>query len=557
MQRDEAGTFTALKDLRTRVIGPVLARHNGRVFKETGDGLLAEFASVVDAVNAALDWQQALAGEPGDLSFRIGLNVGDVIASDGDIFGDGVNVAARLEGCAPPGGVCVSRAALDYVQDRERLTIEDLGPLTLKNVQRPVHAYSIARGDGRAAARDPIALPDRPVVAVLPFVNMSSDAEDAYFADGLSEDIITRLSYLPGLSVIARTSSFVFRDHTTPVAEISKQLGARFILEGSVRRSGGRLRITGQLIDGTTSAHLWAQRFDRRAADLFDVQDEITHAIVLALQVTLIDGDRGDPGGTEDFQAWEAFHQGAQAHLLYTQEDNLRARRLYAKAVALDPGFVDARVYHAWTFWQHARSGFSIDAAADFQECRRLLDAMLAEGLQTANVQHLEAAMLMIERQYDAALQVSARAVQMGPARLFGMTPAAIVHAYSGKLQEAADILQGSLRAYPYTPSDTVYNLAWLSGLLGQSDRAIGLAEEYMRRVPDDLFAHTALALAYGFAGEATQAQDTIRAFRKIYPRYTLADFAAHEPFQDQAILDRVLAVLRDAGLSDPPQRGR
>lgn len=397
-----------------------------------------------------------------------------------------------------------------------------------------------------------IEVPERPSIVVLPFIDMSGAPEQEYFADGLTEDIITRLSFLRGLSVISRTSAFIFKEQAKDVREICVELGVRYVLEGSVRTSDERLRASAQLIDGKTGAHIWAQKFDRQLIDVFEVQDEITHAIVTNLQVSLTDGEMAlTPGGTENYEAWEYFHQGAQAHLKYTADDNLRARRLYQKAVALDPEFTDARVFLAWTYWQHSRSGFARDRSFELAECRRLLDALISEGAATANVRHLEAVTLLLERDYDAALSVAVDAVSLGPSKLFGLTPAAVVNIYSGELQAAVDILRETIRETPSTPNDTIYNLAWVLCLMGDHTRAVGLAEEYMRRVPADLHAYLTLSVSYGLAGSPDQARATIKAFREKFPLYRVSDFVAREPFRDEAILERVVDILRASGLPD------
>ena len=588
MGEDEAGTLDRLKALWKDLVQPKITARDGRIVKLMGDGLLAEFPSIVEAVQCAIDIQQGMARRETDLSddrrlaLRIGINLGDVIVEGSDIYGDGVNVAARLEALAEPGGICISGTVFDHVQSKVGLAFADLGEMQVKNIARPLRVYRIAldsTADESGTAEPPDLPADpggrsskptaadsapssepatefqfrpRPVIAVLPFVNMSRDPDQEFFADGLTEDIITRLSYLRGLDVISRTSSFVFKGQAKQVWEISTELGAGYVLEGSVRTSGERLRVVAQLIDGETGAHLWAQKYDQRVVDVFDLQDEITHAIVLALQIVLTDGELAlDPGGTEDYAAWELFQQGAQAHLKYTAEDNLVARSLYAKAFERDPGFIDARVFHAWTYWQHARSGFARDRASELSECRRLLDGLIAQDAATANVKHLESTTLLLERSYEQAVAVSAEAVSLGPSKLFGYTPAAIVNIYTGQFQAAADILRETIRSIPYTPSDTIYNLAWVLGLMGDRSRSVSLAEEYMRRVPADLYAYTTLAVAYGLAGSPGRASETIDAFRERYPSYRITDFEAHEPFRDPAMLSRVVEVLRAAGLPD------
>jgi len=295
MAGDEAGTLAALRSYREQLIEPEVAAHSGRVVKLMGDGVLVEFASVVDAVECAVAIQQHMAARNADLSeerrivFRIGINVGDIIIEGDDIYGDGVNVAARLEALAEPGGICISRSAREQVQNKIPISFADLGERTLKNIERPVHVYYVMLG-GQHAAGEPATsaassaiTSERASIAVLPFVNMSGDPVQEYFADGISEDIITALSKLSQLFVIARNSSFTFKGKAVHIGEVSRKLGVRFILEGSVRKAGNRVRITAQLIDGASSGHLWAERYDRNLDDIFAVQDEVTHEIVAAL----------------------------------------------------------------------------------------------------------------------------------------------------------------------------------------------------------------------------------------------------------------------------------
>ena len=303
MGGDEEGTLAALKSLRKSLIDPKIAEYRGRIFKTTGDGALVEFASTVDAVRCAIDIQRAMPERNADMppdkkiEFRIGINVGDIIVDGDDIFGDGVNVAARLESISEPGGICISNIVHQQVSGRVEASFADLGDQNLKNIARPVRAYRIvlkqARAEAAAAsatAPAAFASPDKPSIAVLPFQNMSGDAEQDYFCDGLVEDIITTLSKLTGLRVIARNSSFVYKGRAVDIREAAKQLGVRYVLEGSVRKSGNRIRITAQLIDAMDGAHLWAERYDRAIDDIFAIQDEITLVLATEMQVKLKNG---------------------------------------------------------------------------------------------------------------------------------------------------------------------------------------------------------------------------------------------------------------------------
>src|SRR6478672_4783847 len=332
MTIDEAGTLAALTSLRKNLVNPKINEHNGRIFKLTGDGMLIEFPSVVSAVACAVDIQSAMrtrnATEPaGRIEFRIGINLGDIIVEDGDIFGDGVNVAARLESIAPIGGIAVSQSVRDHVGKRLDLAFEDMGERRLKNIEAPIRVYSILRpsGDGVALAGQ-----ERPSIAVLPFVNMSGDPEQEYFSDGITEDVITDLSKVSGLFVVARNTAFTYKGKHVDVQEAAKRLGVNFILEGSVRKAGTRVRVTGQLINGKDSGHVWADRYDRDLTDIFAIQDEITHAIVEQLKVKLLPQEKKSIGQTPtgNIEAYTFYLRGRQFMQRHSKSNYQLARRM-------------------------------------------------------------------------------------------------------------------------------------------------------------------------------------------------------------------------------------
>ena len=350
MSADEAGTLATLKMLRQTLADPKISEHNGRIVKLTGDGMLVEFPSVVSAVACAVDIQSAMrahnAKEPNQrIEFRIGVNLGDVVVEEGDIFGDGVNVASRLEGIAPIGGIAVSQSVRDHVGKRLDLTFEDMGERRLKNIDAPVRVYSVALDQ---PARDSAATAhqgERPSVAVLPFINMSGDPEQEYFSDGITEDIITDLSNISGLFVVARNTVFTYKGKTVEVPEVAKRLGVNFVLEGSVRKASSRVRVTGQLINGKDGGHVWAGRFDRDLTDIFAIQDEITHAIVEQLKVKLLPQEKKSiaQAPTDNVEAYTFYLRGRQFMQRHSKANYELARRMFAKAVELDP--VYARAY--------------------------------------------------------------------------------------------------------------------------------------------------------------------------------------------------------------------
>jgi adenylate cyclase len=351
MEQDEAGTLAALKSRRRDVLEPLVARHQGRVFKTTGDGVLVEFASAVNAVQCAVDLQHGMAaandGVPEDrrVVLRVGVNLGDVVVEGSDLYGDGVNLAARLQELAEPSGVCVSAKVREEVGRKLEITFEDFGERQLKNITSPVRTYIVRPSPSQpVTASRPLPLPDKPSIAILPFVNMSGDPEQEYFSDGVTEDIITDLSKVSGLFVIARNSSFTYRGKAVKVQEVSRELGVRYVLEGSVRKAGNRVRIVTQLIDGTTSGHLWAERYDRDLTDIFAVQDEVTREIVSALAVKLTQGERQRlrQKGTENLEAYDHYLRGRQLQMQRSKEANEEARALLEKAIELDRKFARA-----------------------------------------------------------------------------------------------------------------------------------------------------------------------------------------------------------------------
>ena len=354
MGLDEAGTLFMLNALRRELIDPTIAAHSGRLVKLIGDGALVEFASAVDAVNCAIEIQRRLrehdagGSEANRIQFRIGINVGDIIIEGGDIFGDGVNIAARIESIAEPGGVCISEDTWRQVQGKVKGSFVDAGEQTLKNIARPLRVYRLDQAPAvtiaSAAPRPKPAQSDKPSIAVLAFDNMSGDPQQEYFSDGISEDIITDLSKLSELHVIARNSTFAYKGKAVDVKQIGRELGVRYVLEGSVRKAANRVRVTSQLVDATSGAHIWADRFDRDLTDIFAVQDGLTLEIISALKVKLTPEkrDRLARKGTVDEEAYDLFLRGREQAWLQTESSNVEARDLLGCAITISPGFAAA-----------------------------------------------------------------------------------------------------------------------------------------------------------------------------------------------------------------------
>jgi TolB-like protein/class 3 adenylate cyclase len=378
---DEEGTLAQLRALRNELIDPAISANNGRIFKRTGDGAIVEFRSVVDAVRCGVEIQSAMVehnvGVPQDrrMVFRVGIHVGDVVEeSDGDLMGDGVNIAARLEGVAKPGAICLSEQAYWQVKGRLDLAVADLGPTQLKNIAEPIRVYLIevdvsaqSKSVTQSASFAPdkgasrLALPDRPSIAVLPFSNMSGDTEQEYFADGITEDIITALAKLRWFFVIARNSTFAYKGKSTDVRQVAKDLGVRYVLEGSVRKLGDRLRVTGQLIDATTGNHVWAERYDRSISDLFAVQDEITASVVASIEPQLYAAEnlRFRTKSPESLDAWGLVVQAMPSVWSWVAEDNKRGEALLVRAVELDPNYSRASSLLAYIYAARAHLGLA------------------------------------------------------------------------------------------------------------------------------------------------------------------------------------------------------
>jgi adenylate cyclase len=492
MTIDEAGTLAALTSLRKNLVNPKIAEHNGRIVKLTGDGMLVEFPSVVSAVACAVDIQSAMrtrnATEPAArIEFRIGINLGDVIVEDGDIFGDGVNVAARLEGIAPIGGIAVSQSVRDHVGKRLDLAFEDMGERRLKNIEAPIRVYSISvdrpSSDGAASAGR-----ERPSIAVLPFVNMSGDPEQEYFSDGITEDIITDLSKVSGLFVVARNTAFTYKGKHVDVQEVAKRLGVNFILEGSVRKAGTRVRVTGQLINGKDSGHLWADRYDRDLTDIFAIQDEITHAIVEQLKVKLLPQEKKSIGQTPtgNVEAYTYYLRGRQFLHRHSKSYYQLARRMFAKAVELDPAY--ARAYagiadcDSFLFLHYSAP---VEIKGIFETSAKAL--ALESGLAEAHAS--QALALSLEERYEEAMAEFEKAIALDPNSFEGHYFYARACFAQGKLEQAAALFE---RAAEIKPDDyqSVCLLVQIYRSLGRDGEKESAARRGIERAERELTLH-------------------------------------------------------------------
>jgi len=387
---DEEGTLASLKAHRRDLVDPKIAEHRGRIVKTTGDGALVEFGSAVDAVRCAMEIQRVMAERnvsmPEDhrIEFRIGINVGDIIVDSGDIYGDGVNIAARVEALASPGAICLSDNAYQQIKGKLVVDVSDMGEQQLKNITQPIRVYRV-RLDEKIAGATP-ALPDKPSIAVLPFNNMSGDPEQEYFADGMVEDIITALSRFRHLFVIARNSSFTYKGRAVDIKQVGRELGVRYVLEGSVRKSANRVRITGQLIDALTGSHLWADRFDGDLEDIFDLQDRITSSVVGAIAPKLEQAEieRAHRKPTENLDAYDYYLRGMTNFYQMTKEAQSEALRLFHKAIEIDPNFAAAHGMAAWCYAQRKSNGWMTDRLRETADTARLARRAVELGKEDA-----------------------------------------------------------------------------------------------------------------------------------------------------------------------------
>jgi len=474
MGEDEEGTLAALKAHRREALDPKIAEHRGRIVKTTGDGLLAEFASVVDAVRCAVEVQREMAARNAAVAagqrieFRIGINVGDIIIDEGDIYGDGVNIAARLEALADPGGICLSRGARDQVRDRLDVTFEDLGEQQVKNIARPVRVYRIRpksphpnppppaswMGEGRVGADEPPApaLPDKPSIAVLPFENMSGDPKQEYFADGMVEEIITALSRIRWLFVIARNSSFTYKGQSVDVKQVGRELGVRYVLEGSVRKGGGRVRITAQLIDASDGTHLWADRFDGTLEDVFELQDKIALSVAGVIEPTLqaAEGRRSASRPTSDLSAYDLYLRALPLFLSFAEEGILQALDLLEKAIARDPRYGPALSWAAICHMQLVGNGW----AEEPQTTRRRAIELARQALQVAQndpniLANAAFALACFGEDIGAMIGLVDRALVLNPSYARGWYLRGIISNLAGRPDLALEYLETSLRLSP------------------------------------------------------------------------------------------------------------
>src|SRR5262245_5804838 len=561
MGGDEVATIRTLTTYR-EVMGTLIRQYHGRVVDSPGDNLLAEFASVVDAVQGAMEIQQALKARNVDLpasrrmEFRIGINLGDVIVEGERIYGDGVNIAARLEGLAEGGGICISGSVYEQVESKLALTYEYMVEQTVKNISKPVRVYRVREQTDIPARTQPgekpqpLPLPDKPSLAVLPFTNMSSDPEQEYFSDGITEDLITDLSKVSGLFVISRNSVFTYKGQVTKVEQVGQELGVRYVLEGSIRKAGNRVRITAQLLDATTGFHVWAERYDRDLQDIFTVQDEVTQQIVAALKVKLTTVERGRLGRqpTTNLEAYDCYLRGLELYAQRAQDANIQARQMFERAIAFDPQFATAyaflgRTYLMELIYQWSQDPQILEQVTVFGQKAVALDDSQPAAHETLALAYLG------KKRHAQAITEAQKTIALDPNYADGYVTLADILCFAGQPEPAVALVEQAMRLNPRYPPFYLWSLGHAYRLLGQPEEAIATLRNLVSQNAELLTAHVLLAATYSELGQEKEARTEAAEILRISPHYSLATVQGGVPYKDPATIERQVTALRKAGL--------
>ena len=601
MGEDEFATVNTLKKYR-EVISSQVQQFNGRVVDSPGDNILAEFGSVVDAVECAVEIQGALEEQNSQLTedrrmdFRIGVNLGDVIHDEGRIYGDGVNVAARIEGLAEGGGICISGTTFDQIGKKLPLGYEYLGEQEVKNIEKPVRVYKILtapeavgkligeekpeprrwrwaviavaivilvagafafwnfylRPDVEPASVKKMAfpLPDKPSIAVLPFVNMSGDPEQEYFSDGLTEEIISALSRVPKLFVIARNSTFTYKDKPVKVQQVSEELGVRYLLEGSVRKAEDRVRITAQLIDAISGHHLWSERYDRDLKDIFALQDEITMKILTAVRVKLTEGEQARlyGKGAKNLDSFMKVLEGMPYFYRFNRESNVQARQMFEEAIALEPENAEAFTMLGWTYLMEEWFGLSESPSKVMERVAELAQKALSLDDTIDSPHSLLAHVYLMKRQFEMAIAHAERAVAVAPNGADAQAHLGMILNYAGRREGAIASLEKAIRLNPIPPNWYVIFLGEAYSLAGENEKALAAYEQVLHRYPDDMRALIGLAATYSLLGREEEARARAAQILKMEPKFNFESFVKTLPFKNKVDAELLLDSLYKAG---------
>jgi len=558
MGLDETGTLARLKTHRIELIDPCILKNNGHIIKSTGDGLLVEFNSVTDAVSSAVEIQKRMAKRntdvPSDrrIEFRIGINLGDIIIDEDDIFGDGVNIAARLESQAETGGICISRSVHDQLEGKVDLEFIDLGLLTLKNIDRPIQAYSVSLENRRTetfgAPKDPDA--EKPVIAVLPLVNMSGDPEQEFFADGLTEDILTQLSRFRGLEVISRTSSFAYKGKTVSVPTVARELGARYALEGSVRKAGNRVRITVQLIDAETDKHIWAEKFDRDLEDIFAIQDEVTTAIVATLpsRVEAVSQERAHRKRPENLAAYECVLTGKTLHHRSNREANFQAMEMLDRAIKIDPTYAHAHAWRACVLGQSWVHDWCNDRDATWDEVLAELEMARRFDDDDSDVHRILAATSLAHGDFDQCLYHQNRALALNPNDDLIVVQQGELLSWLGQAEDGINWILKAMRLNPYFPERFWNHLGRAQFVARRYEESVA---SFRKLSAPDFTHHAFLAVGYSYLGDNVAAGGHVAEVLKLSPEFTVTDYMETLHYKHSSDMDHHRQGLINAGLPE------
>jgi adenylate cyclase len=558
MSEDEVGTIQTLNAYKEVMTG-LIQHHRGRVVDAPGDNMLAEFGSVVDVVECAAEIQKELKTRNAELpdnrrmEFRIGVNLGDVIEDGEQILGDGVNIAARLESLSEAGGICISGTAFDQVEGKTGLEFQYLGERSVKNIKKPVRVYRVKTEGGVSDVVEnrEFPLPATLSIAVLPFTSMSGDPAQEYFSDGITEEIITCLSKIPRLFVTARHSTFVFKDKVVSIREAGQQLGVRYVLEGSVRKSGDRIRVTAQLIDVKTDQHVWANRYDRELKDVFAIQDEITMNIIIALQVKLTEGEQAAlrVRGTDNLDAYLKMLLASEYFRQFSKEGNILARQKYQEAIALAPDYATAYVGMAGTYITELWHGWSdspaesLKLAMEYAQRCLALDETSSDAHTTVGLVHL------VMRQWEKAIEECELAVSLNPNNADNIAILAIALRTVGRVEEALAMLEKAIRLNPMPPDWYLHDFGSCYRLMGRYDEAIAMLKRVLGGNPYYLNSRLNLIATYVMSGKEEAAHAEAMEVLRQSPDFSVERFLKNFPYKDQKILDGLKECLLKAGL--------
>jgi TolB-like protein/Flp pilus assembly protein TadD len=560
MEADEEGTIARQNAHREEFVNPKIAEHDGRIVKLMGDGMLVEFASVLDAVRCAIDVQNAIAANeapiPEDrrILYRVGINLGDIVVEGDDILGDGVNVAARIEALAPPGGIGISKKVHDEIKRRLDVAFSDAGEHVVKNISKPVHIWhwhTDLASATKLVTSDSQDLPDKPSIAVLPFRNRSADPEQEYFSTGIAEDITTRLSKVSSLFVIAFNSSAIYTGKSVAARQVSAELGVQYVVDGSVRKAGNMVRISAELIDGTSGEQVWAEHYDRELTDIFALQDEVTEEVVAALSVKLTPDERRRVrrARTSNIEAHDLFLRGREKRAQQAEQTNAEAKALFEDALEADPQFSAAAAYLSLTYGRDYANQWtrpahlSLELQVHWAERAVELDEHepLAHGV-------LAVAYLWVRR-HDGALASAKRALELDPNSAFAYMALGWTCHFSGEQERAIELLEKSMQLDPHYPDYYLHFLAQAYFQMGLYDDATALLKRRLEQSPNSDMSRVLLAAAYGWTGRLDEARSEWRQALAINPQYSLKHRRDTLPYKDASSFERIVEGLAKAGL--------